>query len=282
MYGSNVQYGYNNNPGTRTETKIVELPLAPVRRTPRDSGGCACMNWHSFGILLSLIAAASLALGVADIVVTYQNYMVGWSCSTMTSQAICDPNNLVWTWVGVGIWASIPVFIFGILAIRRGSNPSTQNNWFEFVAFICGFIFTSAMVIISAIEVYKGAGIYYWMYMSPLMADDVAKASIPIVIACLGFIEHIMCNMAFWDICCCQGQNMTTYHSRPVEMMNGPGPAMGGEYRESSYSSGGGAGPSFPGAFYSSNQRPVSQNYFSGMNNSQQSGANQAYNYFRS
>jgi hypothetical protein len=278
MYGSGVQYGFNNNPGTRSEAKVVELPLAPVRQHPRNNGGeCACMNWHSLGIILSLLAAASLSLGVADIVTTQHTYIGGWWCNMYSPQyPMCDLNNLVWTWVGAGIWGSVPVFIFGILSIRKGSNPMLQNYWFEFVAFISGFIFTPAMVVISAIEISRGAGIYYWTYQSPLLTDDIAKVSIPIAIACLGFIEHIMCVMAFWDICCCQGKNMTTHHTEQVEVVRVPSGQVSGDY--------GRAGPSFPGSFYSNNMSspsPTSYNYFSGMNNNKQFGGNQAYNYFR-
>jgi len=228
MYGTSAQYGWSSNPGVRT-SNVIELPLAPVRRQTVGGMCCRCCSWHSFGIILSLLAAASLALGVADVVVTYQNYMVGYACnSTGASFAICNPNTLLWTWIASGIWASIPIFIFGILAIRRGSNPMTQNCWFEAFAFLSGFIFAPAMIVLSAFEVYKGAGVYYWTYQNPLKADDLVKAIIPIVIAGLGLLELLMCVTAFWDICC-QGQGqqgMGTYSTGTVQVVRAPAPVF--------------------------------------------------------
>jgi len=160
------------------------------------------MNWHTFGILLSLLAAASLALGVADVVVTYKTYMEGKDCNTYVTPNFCDPNILVWTWVAVGIWGSLPVFIFGVLSIYKGSRPMQQVNFFDLFAFISTFIFSPAIVVLSSIEVYKGRGAYYWPAATELGQDDLIKAIIPIVIAGLGFIEFLMSLIAFFSLCC--------------------------------------------------------------------------------
>jgi len=244
------------------------------------------MNWHSYGVILSLLAAATLSLGIADVVVTYQNYMINKGCNTMSTPAYCDPNNLVWTWVGVGIWASVPVFIFGIMAIRRGSRPLTKSSWFELLAFLCGFIFTPAMVVLSAIEVYKGSNIYYWTYMAPLTSDDLAKAIIPIVIAVLGFIEHIMTAVAAWNICCCHGPAEVVYGSHMT--YGAPMPAVT-TYDRPVY----GVAPrtqiacqsaSQPVSFYNTRPAQTTYNYFSSMGNPtayRSAVPNSAYNFFR-
>lgn len=299
MYGSSVQYGWNS--GGRP-SDVVELPLAPVRQ--QSSGMCFrnCMNWHTFGILLSLLAAASLALGVADVVITWQTYMVGWSCSTTNTNtySICYPANLIWTWIASGIWCSFPVFIFGIIAIRKATNPMPKNSCFELLAFVCAVFFTTAMVVLSSIEVWKGAGIYYWPYVTPLRMDDMPKAIIPIVIAVLGFVEHIMCAMALCDVCCCSS-TMETYSSRPVQVMAPPVQMMappvmrttaittsGGcntcpqsktIYNSSPYSMGG--GPNYSSSFYTASApaRPSTYNYFSGGNAAFK--PNSAYNFYR-
>lgn len=287
MYGSSVQYGWNSNPGIRT-SDVIELPLAPVRRPTGAGHCCRCMNWHTFGILLSLLAASSLALGVADVVITYQNYMVGQSCSTNTTPTICSPNTLLWTWIGVGIWASVPVFIFGIMAIRRGSNPMTQNCWFEIFAFLCAFIFTIAMIVLSALEVYKGANIYYWTYQSPLTANDLVKAIIPIVIAGLGLLEHIMCFGAFWDICCCQGPRMTTYAAEPVQMMRAPAVMSAPPMIRPSTSCNTCPQPAYGGSSFYSPRGATTYNYSTSCGPcggsspyNRQLGPNPAYNFFR-
>lgn len=303
MYGGqSVQYGWHQGRPV-SGSNIVELPLAPVRR--RSSGGSChgCMNWHSFGIILSLMAAATLSLGIADVVITYQNYMMNKNCKDMTTPAYCDPNTLIWTWIGVGIWSSLPVFIFGIMAIRRGGKPFSKSSWFEFFAFLSAFIFTPAMVVISAIEVYKGSNVYYWNYMAPLTSDDLAKAIIPIVIAGVGFIEHAMTFIAICYICCCHAKGPEVVYGTTKIGYAGQPAAIYPTYDRPVY----GAAPrtqvacqqdcrtnqpAFPGSFYSSSSgfapRPTTYNYFSNMGASAQQGGfrspppNQAYNFFRS
>jgi len=203
MYDSrqNLQYGWQQN--SPRSSDMIELPTTTVRRRANGPGGCCGgMNWYTFGILLSLLAAASLALGVADIVITYKTYVDGQQCSTYTTPNYCDPNNLVWTWVAVGIWGSLPVFIFGVFAICKGSRPMHQFHYFDLLAFLCAFVFSPAIIVLSAIEVYKGSSIYYWT-AKYLTQDDLVKAIIPIVIAGLGLIEFLMCLSSFFDLCCC-------------------------------------------------------------------------------
>lgn len=198
MYGTNAQYGWSNGPRSN---QIVELPLAPVRRRPANECCPGGISWLSYGIITSLLAAASLALGVADVVLTYQTYMVDKKCNDNQSAAPCDKNNLVWTWVAVGIWASLPIFIFGILAIRLGKRRNPWGSpWFELLAFLSAFIFAPAMVVLSAMEVSKGKSIYYWTGWWG--SDDLAKAIIPIVIAGLGAIECLLALIAIFYLCC--------------------------------------------------------------------------------
>lgn len=206
MYGTHAQYGWSNGPRS---SEVVELPLAPVRRRSDNIWCGGGINWLSFGIILSLLAAASLALGVADVVLTHQTYMVDRKCADNQNQPECDKNNLVWTWVAVGIWASLPIFIFVILAIRLGkSHNPVRSSWFEMFAFISAFIFAPAMIVLSAIQVYKGHDIYYWNAVDG--DDDLAKAIIPIVIAGLGLVEFLMCFIAIIYVCCCRNNYSST------------------------------------------------------------------------
>jgi len=283
MYGSSVQYGWNNNNAV-SNSNVVELPLAPVRRPAPAAVAmcCHCLSWHTFGLLLGLLSAATLALGVADVVVTYQDYIVGWDCNTGGPDPICDPNNLIWTWIGIGIWTSLPVFIFAIYAIRKGSNPSVVNPWFEVKAFVCGIIFTPAMVVVSALEVFMGAGIYYWDFDTPLTSDDLAKALIPLTIAVLGFFEFILCFCALFDMCC-YGRQMAV---APMPVMRpAPAPMPASSCHTCPQSSAVGiynnrmsSGPNFPGSFYAPAGPSRTYNYFSGMT---PPGPNPSYNYFR-
>jgi len=211
----NVQYGWQSKPVQRS-SEVIELPMAPVRRITNGAGagtqchGCQTLNWYTFGIFLSIISAASLALGVADVVVTYKTYMEGKDCKTYISPSYCADNNLVWTWVGSGIWGSLPVFIFGVYSICKASRPNQQGSCFDYLAFVSAFVFTPAIIVLSAIEVYKGSNVYYWT-APDLSQDDLVKAIIPIVIAGLGFIEHIMTAVAFFTLCCCANHASITY-----------------------------------------------------------------------
>jgi len=76
VYGGGV---YNRQ--MVSNQNVVELPMAPIRRRPATVSGPCMIDWRTFGIILSLLAAASLALGVADVVYTYQTYMVNMGCS---------------------------------------------------------------------------------------------------------------------------------------------------------------------------------------------------------
>jgi hypothetical protein len=201
VYGGNGVYSRQ----IVTNPNVVELPMAPISQRPVTVQQHPCViNWRTMGIILSLLAAATLALGVADVVYTYQTYMVGMSCAT-NGATQCNQNVLVFTWIAVGIWASIPVFIYGLFLIcHSGSAATTRPMCVELLVFLCTFVFTPAMVVISSIEVWKGVGIYYWTASSPLTSDDTVKAGLPIAIAVLGFIEWFICAIALYYLCCCQ------------------------------------------------------------------------------
>lgn len=205
MNGVYGNYGWESPRTSGT----IELPLVPARRRS-GNGCCRGIDWRWFGIVLSLVAAGSLALGVADVVLTYQKYV-----ANKCSDSRCDTNNLVFTWVAVGIWASLPVFILGIFAIRLGKYSAPQrSSWFEILAFLCTFLFAPALIALSVVEIVKGVNIYYWKGIN---GDDLAKAIIPIVIGFHGIIELLMSLIAFSYLCCCSVNNYysDTYIERP-------------------------------------------------------------------
>jgi len=191
---------------------VVELPMAPIRRRPATVSGPCMIDWRTFGLILCFLSAASLALGVADVVYTYQTYMVSKGCSSNTSPNYCNPNVLVFTWIASGIWASLPIFIYGLMILQHsGAALSRKSTCFELFSFLCAFIFAPAMLVISAIEVWKGVGVFYWT-ASQLSSDDTVKAALPIAIAVLGFIEFLMCSIALYYGCCCRPHTMSPSH----------------------------------------------------------------------
>jgi len=284
VYGAT--YGGWQGPAVYGQSGVA-LPVRPLR--PRHDCCPGCMSWSAFGVILSLLASASMALGVADVVLTYQNYIKAQNCGSSSSSStasICNPNVLVWTWVGVGIWASIPVFIFGFVSVRNASKPQ-RHSCLEFFAFVCTFLFTPAMCALSAVEVWKGAGVYYWTYSSPLTSDDLVKAAIPLAIAGLGLVELIMCFFALCMTCCGSHYNsgVATYGVGRVELGAPPAPVIlrTGTYDRPSYQPPAGPraqifpatfnanrGPQLSGASYYSGggggfpaPRPTTYNYFS-------------------
>jgi len=174
------------------------------------------IDWRTFGIVLSLLSAASMALGVADVVYTYQTYMVNRGCSTNQSPSYCNASVLIFTWIAVGIWASLPIFIFALMILKHsGSAMTRKSSCTELLCFLCAFIFSIAMVVISGIEVWKGVNVFYWT-ASGLPSDDIVKAAIPIAIAALGFVEHVMCFIAFYYCCCCRHNSSVASTSEVV------------------------------------------------------------------
>jgi len=68
------------------------------------------------------------------------------------------------------------------------------------------------MVVISAVEVWKGVRVFYWPYSSGLSSDDVVKAALPIAVAALGLLEHIMSMIALYYCCCCRTHTAEVAH----------------------------------------------------------------------
>ena len=70
------------------------------------------------------MSAGSLALGIIDVTLTYMNYYKPCTAATAalpagaTLPAPCNPNILIFTWVAIGIWASIPVIMTSFLYRR--------------------------------------------------------------------------------------------------------------------------------------------------------------------
>jgi hypothetical protein len=204
---------YGTSPYSRnlvTSSNVVELPVRQRHATVHTNQ--CYMDWKCFGIILGILAAASCALGVADVIYTYQTYMNN-NCGNQT----CSPNVLIFTWIAAGIWGSAPVFLFAIWLLRSSKMAYTRNMCLELMAFLTTFIFTTAIVVISALEVWKGAGVYYWPAQPP--PENIVKLAIPLTIACLGFVEHVMCAIALYYFCCCHSGASATLVNSPPHMI---------------------------------------------------------------
>jgi len=164
------------------------------------------INWLCYGKLLALLAAATLSLSVADIILTDQYY-----CVNGGQGPFCLFTNDVTTywsvWVASGIWGSVPVFLTGLLAICSGNGLKQQ--WLDFFIMISAIVFTPAIVILTSVELWRGnQGFSLYSAgngglavgtVTPPNNPYQAKFALPLVVTILGFLMFVM---TFWVTCC--------------------------------------------------------------------------------
>jgi hypothetical protein len=167
-----------------------------------------------FGGILAVLAAITLSLAIANVVMTISSFCTPWM-SEAPQYCSTTGEPYIWTWVAVGIWASIPIFIAGISAMCIGSNPEKWTKIFALCIFLSAVVFAPAIIILSAIEVWRGWAANWNFYMmdglevepgSITAADDAAhtiKFVLPLIIAILGAIMFIMTLAITVALCCC-------------------------------------------------------------------------------
>lgn len=165
-----------------------------------------------YGAILALLAAATLALGIADVVLTKQAYCDPWMEG---APAYCSTNKepYIWTWVAPGIWASVPIFLAGVFAMCISNDPANWTRCFALMIFLSAIVFSPAMIVLSAMEIWRGSASTWNFYKldSSLMEGNImvedgpyqAKFAIPLVIAILGGIMFIMTGIITLILCCC-------------------------------------------------------------------------------
>lgn len=154
-------------------------------------------SFRCLGFLICLLAASTLGLGIADVVINV----------TQCQANPCEmTNGLILTWVAVGIWASIPVFITGLSLIHHSRKqpeaPLKRNSWLALLLFMSAIFFTAAILGISIAEV-----ILKFPAGAPTMQSPPATQAmfaLPIAIAVHGFILHLLTLHLFVGICCCK------------------------------------------------------------------------------
>jgi len=165
-----------------------------------------------YGAILALLAAATLALGIANVVLTKQAYCDPW---TEGAPTYCSGTKepYIWTWVASGIWASIPIFLAGIFAMCISNDPASWTRCFALMIFLSAIVFSPAMIVLSAMEVWRGGAANWNFYTlgNNLMEGNIlvqsspyqAKFALPLVIAILGGIMFIMTGIITLILCCC-------------------------------------------------------------------------------
>jgi hypothetical protein len=165
-----------------------------------------------YGALLALLAAATLALGIANVVLTKQAYCEPWQeMAPVYCSSTKEP--YIWTWVAPGIWASVPIFLAGIFAMCISNDPANWTRCFALMIFLSAIVFSPAMIVLSSMEVWRGSAANWHFYMldsdlkeGNIMVEDSpyqAKFALPLVIAILGGVMFIMTGIITLILCCC-------------------------------------------------------------------------------
>jgi len=174
-----------------------------------------------FGAILALLAAASLSLSVADVVLTVQAYCTPWSnASSVWCSMTAEP--YIWTWVGSGIWGSLPIFFAGVFSMCLSRNPYSWTRIFALLMFLSSLVFAPAILVLTSIELWRGGSSAYTFYsmsnsamspgsiMPPGQNPYQAKFAIPLVVAILAGIMLLMTGIVTLNLCCCM-QNLGIY-----------------------------------------------------------------------
>jgi len=170
------------------------------------------MNWLCYGKILAFLAAATIALTVADLILTDQFYCINGGQGPYCSYT--NNNEPYWpVWVSSGIWAGFPVFITGLVAIC-GATSAERQGCFRFLLLLSALVFTPAIVILTSIELWAGGSWKYTLYslsngvqsgtITPPTNPYQAKFALPLVVAILGGIMWLMTMWLFLTICCCR------------------------------------------------------------------------------
>jgi hypothetical protein len=165
-----------------------------------------------FGAVLALLAAATMALGIANVVLTKQSYCEPWmEGAPVYCSGTKEP--YIWTWVAPGIWASVPIFLAGIFSMCISNDPANWTRCFALFIFLSAIVFSPAMIVLSAMEVWRGAAAQWNFYklgnqldMGNIMVANSpyqAKFALPLVIAILGGVMFIMTGIITLILCCC-------------------------------------------------------------------------------
>jgi len=203
-------FNYGSSPSNVATTQYVTAndPSLPTRRVANAAPVYFNAGmFRIYGSILALLAAATLALGIADVVLTSLNY-----CSPpRTCSSSSEP--YIWVWIASGIWGSVPIFLAGLFAMCIGRNPLSWTRIFALLVFLSAFVFAPAIVVLSAIEIWRGwssASTFYTLTGSvgpgTIMSSNnsyQAKFGIPLAIAILGGIMFLMTAFVSMCLCCC-------------------------------------------------------------------------------
>lgn len=178
-----------------------------------------------YGAVLALMAATTLSLGIANVVLTKESYCNPWTTAApMYCSTVDEP--YIWTWVASGIWGSVPIFFAGIFAMCLSSNPGRWTRVWALLIFLSAIVFAPGMCVLSSIEVWRGSESKWNFYTlsdglkeGSIKSDSgsfEAKFALPLVIAIMAAIMFIMTAIVTLVLCCCM-QSIGIYMPQEVD-----------------------------------------------------------------
>lgn len=114
------------------------------------AGKCIQMT----AMLLSIMAAISLGVGVANVIAVYFFLYKDSPCQpSITDTASCVHRNVITlAFIGSGIWGSLVVFAVGILAIKSVANQFAYRTMFLTATFVSAVIIIPTMIILNTVN----------------------------------------------------------------------------------------------------------------------------------
>ena len=219
MQFGDTNYYYGSRAVGAAYAQDVSLPVSSAQ--PQVFNARA---FKIYGAVLAMLAAATLSLGIANVVLTMEAYCNPWTTSApLYCSAVDEP--YVWTWVGSGIWGSVPIFFAGLFAMCLSSNPGKWTRVWALLIFLSAIVFAPGICVLSSIEVWRGSESKWNFYklsdglqVGSIMPDDPpfeAKFALPLVTAILAAIMFFMTAIVTFMVCCCM-QSLGIYLPQEV------------------------------------------------------------------
>jgi len=173
------------------------------------------MDYRCYGWILALLASATVALGVADLILTTQFYCNGQDYSATYCSNTGEP--YVWVWVASGVWGGVPIFFTALFLVCSGTS-SLHLRYVTLCVMLSAIVFSPAIIILTAIELWRGSTSTWYFYnfaSGGLSAGNIqpngtnpwqAKFAIPLSTAILGGLMFIMTAWLTLSLWCSNSQ----------------------------------------------------------------------------
>jgi len=176
------------------------------------------MNFRCYGFLLAVLAAGTIAMAVADLIVTIQFYCVGQDYDDTYCSSTAEP--YIWVWVSSGIWGGAVVFFTGLYLLCAGTTPG-HHMYSNLLILLSALVFAPAIIVLTTIEIVRGYFAQWNFYRSYGSSDEWgtgniythgtnpwrAKYTIPLITDILAGLMFIVSAWLALTIWCCNGRD---------------------------------------------------------------------------